>query len=114
MSLPVLLQDVAGITAHLQSADVPCVWLGSATREKTDQLSYNDAVVLDESMLTLRQCWEETSYQLERLQINPACAEEEKATIFDRPGPAYHFHFAPEPPSAQVLERAQAKGCHSS
>ncbi len=48
-------------------------------------------------MRVLRQIWEETSYQLERLQCNPACAEEERENIYDRKGPRYHLSFTPKP-----------------
>jgi phosphoribosylformylglycinamidine synthase len=48
-------------------------------------------------MLELRQLWEDTSYQLERLQCNPQCAEEERKNIYDRPGMLYHVSFTPEP-----------------
>lgn len=48
-------------------------------------------------MRVLRNIWEETSYQIERLQANPECAEEEKKNIFDRIGPSYKLTFTPEP-----------------
>ncbi len=40
-------------------------------------LRFNGEVVLLESLQGLHAVWEETGYQLERLQINPACAEQE-------------------------------------
>ena len=56
-------------------------------------------------MVVLRGWWEETSYQLERLQINPDCAESEKVNIYDRKGPTYHLPFVPEPAPAELLLR---------
>jgi phosphoribosylformylglycinamidine synthase len=41
------------------------------------ELSYGGAVVLKESVRALHAVWEETSYQLERLQQNPDCADQE-------------------------------------
>ena len=79
--------------------------MGTTTKGKQIQLSYNGEKVLDESMIVLRGWWEETSYQLERLQMNPACAEEEKATIYDRKGPSYHLSFTPKAPPAALLTR---------
>ena len=55
----------------------------------------NGRLVLDEEMVVLRSWWEETSYQLERLQINPVCADAEKANIYDRKGPTYHLQLQP-------------------
>jgi phosphoribosylformylglycinamidine synthase len=58
-------------------------------------------------MPTLRQWWEETSYQLERLQMNPACADAEKENIADRKGPSYHLSFIPELTPAAVLAKKE-------
>ena len=44
--------------------------LGTSTAEKPITIQYNGDLVLDEAMVLLRQWWEETSYQLERLQMN--------------------------------------------
>ena len=41
-------------------------------------------------MRVLRGIWEETSYQLEKHQVNPDCAAEEKKVIFDRK--CYNFN----------------------
>ena len=51
--------------------------------------------VLSEDMRTLRGIWEETSYQLERLQVNPDCADNEKKNIYDRRGPQFKITFKP-------------------
>jgi phosphoribosylformylglycinamidine synthase len=63
--------------------------------------------VLDEDMRLLRQWWEETSYRIERLQMNPDCAEEEKRNIFDRKGPTYHLSFEPRLPPVPADGSAQ-------
>ena len=55
----------------LSAADVPVVRIGSGSLEHRITINYNGEPVLDESMAVLRQWWEETSYQLERLQMNP-------------------------------------------
>lgn len=79
--------------------------IGRTTVEPQILIEYNDKVVLEENMMVLRQIWEETSYQIERLQINPDCADEEKKNIFLRTGPSYHLSFKPEPTSADILAR---------
>jgi phosphoribosylformylglycinamidine synthase len=58
--------------------------LGVSTTDKQIRIRVNDEPVLAESMETQRGWWEETSHQLERLQMNQACADEEKAAIFTR------------------------------
>jgi phosphoribosylformylglycinamidine synthase len=63
----------------------------------------NPVAVLEEDMRELRQIWEETSYQLECLQCDPECAEEEKRSIYDRKGPQYHLSFIPEPTPEKLM-----------
>ncbi len=88
----------------LKSYDVSATEIGRTTKTKQIIVSYNGNPVLDEEMVLLRQWWEETSYQLERLQMNPACADEEKENIADRSEPAYSLPFEPEPASAAILQ----------
>ena len=90
----------------LGKAGVPCVALGTGSEDKQIRIRYNGTTVLDEKMLDLREWWEETSYQLERLQINPACADAEKANIYARRGPTYVLPFIPEAAPAELLVRA--------
>ena len=85
---------------------VACILLGKSTAEKHVRIRCNGELVLDEDMRILRQEWEETSYQLERLQMNPTCAEAEKANIYDRMAPAYHLPFTPQPSPKAVLTAA--------
>jgi phosphoribosylformylglycinamidine synthase len=63
-----------------------------------------DGTVFREDMRILRQIWEETSHQIERLQMNPECADQEKRNIFNRPGPKYHVTFKPKPTSERILD----------
>ncbi len=97
---------LAEVKKRLSEASLPCAILGTSCEDKTITLRYNGQLVLEESMVTLRQWWEETSYQLERLQVNPACAEAEKANIFDRKGPTYHLSFTPQFTPAAVVQRS--------
>ncbi|WP_420208864.1 phosphoribosylformylglycinamidine synthase subunit PurQ, partial [Candidatus Electronema sp. JC] len=85
----------------------PCIILGTTTAaEKHIRIHCNGELVLDEDMRVLRQEWEETSYQLERLQVHPACAEEERRNIYDRTAPAYHLPFTPQPSPKHLLTTA--------
>ena len=88
----------------LAMIDVPVEKIGKASSEHQIKIRCNDEMVLDESMVVLRQWWEETSYQLERLQVKPACAEDEKEHIFERTGPQYRLTFDPEPTPRILLE----------
>jgi len=99
--------DLDLLAALLTASDIPHGVIGRSTKAKQIRVRCNGEVALDEKMQTLRQWWEETSYQLERLQMNPACAEEEKANIVDRQGPTYHLSFTPEPTPAHILEKKE-------
>jgi phosphoribosylformylglycinamidine synthase len=79
----------------LREEGIPYQNIGLTSPEQKITIHYNDDIILDEDMLLLRQWWEETSYQLERLQMNPACADEEKKNIYDRQGPVYNLSFKP-------------------
>ena len=87
----------------LAVAEVSCEVLGTTLAEKQVRIQCNGELVLNEDMRVLRQEWEETSYQLERLQVNPACAEAEKANIYERTAPAYHLPFTPQPSPKHLL-----------
>ncbi len=78
--------------------------LGETIKDNNVNIKFNNKIVLDEDMRILRQVWEETSYQLERLQINPANAEEEKENIFDRENPINKLTFTPNQTSEEVLK----------
>ncbi len=81
--------------------------IGSTTPERRIRIRCNDEPVLDEDMVLLRSWWEETSFQIERLQMNPDCAEEEKENIHDRPGPVYRVPFAPQRTPGDILDRPE-------
>ena len=94
------------INRILAEAAIPSIVLGTSTREQRIKIQHNSKPVLDEAMPVLRQEWEETSYQLERLQVKPSCADEEKENIYDRSGPSYHLPFTPQPAAAALLVTA--------
>ncbi len=95
------------IKTMLAEAEVPSILLGTTTAEKQIRIQHNGETVIDEDMLVLREEWEETSHQLERLQVNPACADEEKKNIFERTGPKYHLPFTPEATAQALLEQTE-------
>lgn len=78
--------------------------LGSTSKEKIVKIKYNGDEVLNKDMRELRQTWEETSYQLEKLQTNPKNADAEKKNIYDLANPIYQASFIPEKTSSNILE----------
>ncbi len=95
---------LAEVKERLEQAKIPCTVLGSSTVKQAITIQHNGNLVLDDAMAVLRQWWEETSYQLERLQMNPDCADEERFAIFDRQGPEYRLSFQPEVTAPTILQ----------
>jgi len=89
----------------LDSAHLKATLIGKTKKEKVIRVIYNSRIVLEEEMPVLRQWWEETSYQIERLQKNPECADQEKENIFERNGPSYNITFKPELTPRRILNR---------
>ncbi|MGX9728941.1 MAG: phosphoribosylformylglycinamidine synthase [Candidatus Electronema sp. VV] len=96
-------EQLEQIRHRLAVAEVSCILLGKSTAEKHVRIRCNGELLLNEDMRVLRQEWEETSYQLERLQVNAACADQEKVNIYDRSAPAYHLPFTPQPSPKHLL-----------
>ncbi|MCX8022069.1 MAG: phosphoribosylformylglycinamidine synthase [Syntrophorhabdaceae bacterium] len=96
---------LALVEGRLNSYSAPYRIIGITRKEKRISIRYNGNRVLDHDMCALRDLWEETSYRIERLQMNPLCAEEEKRNIYDRKGPVYKVTFEPEPTPFNILER---------
>ncbi|WP_456385002.1 phosphoribosylformylglycinamidine synthase [Desulfolithobacter sp.] len=96
-------RDPDAVRTVFAAREVPVTILGRSQADKQVRIRVNGDTVLDEDMRELRQWWEETSYQLERLQVNPACADEERETIYDRSGPVYKLPFTPKPTPDPVL-----------
>jgi phosphoribosylformylglycinamidine synthase len=72
--LEYLPEDEERITEILHREDVPFQIIGKTTGEKRITIRFRDRIILDEDMCVLRDIWEETSFQLERIQANPLCA----------------------------------------
>jgi len=94
--LECLPENLRWIEVVLQYFGVDWTIVGSTRNNKEIKVKYNNRSVLNDDMRLLRQWWEETSYQLERLQMNPDCADEEKTNIYDRFGPTYNLPFSPQ------------------
>jgi phosphoribosylformylglycinamidine synthase len=110
MVIEYLPENENRIIAFLEDNEIPFQVIGRSLVEKNVRLSLltPDSLpltVLDEDMRVLREVWEETSYQLDRLQRNHDCVEEEKKNIFDRKGPPFSLSFVPEPTRPELLAR---------
>jgi phosphoribosylformylglycinamidine synthase len=92
------------ITEVLRDNEIPYQIIGNTKVEKEINISINGHSILKEDMRVLRAIWEETSYQLDRLQANPDCVDEERIVNFNRKGPQYRLTFTPEETPQKILE----------
>lgn len=97
--------NASRIQAIAADAGVAASVIGTTTADKQITINFNGQTVLDEPMIDLRRVWEETSYQLERLQAEPECVEQEKENIYDRSGPHYHLNFNPQLPPGELRNK---------
>lgn len=101
-----LPQDEAAICSALRAAGVPFGLLGGTLAERKVVIVHGQETVLDIPTPTLLSWWEETSDQIERLQMNPICAQEQ-AGRHDRTGPKYRLAFEPQPTPQFLLLREE-------
>jgi phosphoribosylformylglycinamidine synthase len=98
------VNDVRKVFEILDFFHLRSTLIGETIEDKKILVTYNLQKVLETDMCVLREWWEETSYQIERLQMNSQCADEERKNIFDRKGPSYIIPFKPKPTPALLLE----------
>lgn len=81
------------------NADVVCEQIGRTTTandsDVTITITIDDCVVLEEKMTSLRDIWEDTSFQLARYQSNPKCVDVEQKNLSKRKAPPYYLSFIP-------------------
>jgi phosphoribosylformylglycinamidine synthase len=94
------------VETMLTEKNIPYAVIGRPTAEKQINIKFNSESILETGMQELRQVWEETSFQLEKLQMNPDCAVAEKKNIYDRKGPQYFLSFTPEETPQDILEKS--------
>ncbi|XP_065179504.1 phosphoribosylformylglycinamidine synthase-like [Sycon ciliatum] len=97
-----LFTEEIGAVLQVRESDVAAISSASGAL-KVEQIGFVDAnsskvsveiggqVLLDASLHDLRDTWEATSFALERRQCNPACVEEEQATLRTRHVPQWNI-----------------------
>lgn len=93
------------IKSKLQKYTIPFQIIGTTTKEPIIKISINNELIIQEDMKLLRAIWEETSYQIEKLQANPECVEEEWKANLERTGPQYKLTFIPQDTPKHILEK---------
>ncbi len=108
--LQIAEQDAAAVEAVLAAHGVAGDWIGLVQDEPVLQITVNDEPALDETLAAVRTAWSETTYQMQALRDNPACAKQEfeVAGLTDDPGMNFKVTYplnAPAAPKAPVAPK---------
>ncbi|MGD8441401.1 MAG: phosphoribosylformylglycinamidine synthase, partial [Holophagae bacterium] len=95
--------DVERVRSVFRSAAVPSVEIGRTAAEPVVRITVSGATVLDEDVRSLRDLWEATSFELDRLQADPACVAEEASGLTHRRTPSFSLSFTPAPTAPDVM-----------
>lgn len=94
--------DTDKVINAFREKQVPCHQIGKVNgvgEHAVVSLCVGGELVLEQKMVDLRDIWEATSFQLERLQSNPQCVKEEETGLCKRFAPRYQLSFEPVPPA---------------
>lgn len=81
---------------EFKNNNVPCFPIGVSSGSGPTapiEISVHGNTVLESEMADLFQIWEETSYQLDKLQANAICVTKEFESLKKREGPKYRMNF---------------------
>ena len=101
--MEVSAKEEGRVLQAFRQADVPCHTIAHTTAGRRFRITHAGRSLLDEDIGDLRCLWEETSYQLERLQANPDCVEQEMQSLKHGKGARFHVPFTPEPTLPALL-----------
>ena len=81
-------ENITKVMNAYYAAGLSCVRIGQPVAEdKVVIKGKSGATEYENKMTVLRDCWESTSFKLERLQANPECVAEEEASMKTRRAP---------------------------
>ncbi|MFQ6045038.1 MAG: phosphoribosylformylglycinamidine synthase, partial [Gemmatimonadales bacterium] len=94
--LEVEAENEERVIGVLRDADVPCYPIGRSIEEPRVSVRCGGSIVVDRDMRELRDLWEATSFELDRLQANPECVAQEREGLRDRAAPPFKLTFTPQ------------------
>jgi hypothetical protein len=94
--LEVAPEKEAAVLAAYAAAGVPAAAIGASRADQTVELRVGGAAAVSGTTPALRDVWEATSFQLERLQAAEECVEAEQAGLASRRAPQWRLPFTPE------------------
>eukprot|EP01083_Nonionella_stella_P042127 113976_1 len=97
--------DLPRVEEVLRTSQVKFQKIGNVIEAQRVEVSVNGSRLLDTSMVDLRDCWEATSFELEKFQTNHDCVKQEKEDLRTRRTPPYELRFSPLPTAEQLISR---------
>ncbi|MEK7150621.1 MAG: phosphoribosylformylglycinamidine synthase [Patescibacteria group bacterium] len=123
VGLPVLFSEELGFVLEVsaegyawidvmevcQRYNVPLWMIGSTRGDERCMVRDTKMVYWKSRISELRRSWETTSYEIEKLQMNPTCAEEEYRSYTTQlpsidTAPSYRLSFTPQETHPEILE----------
>ncbi|NJD08937.1 MAG: phosphoribosylformylglycinamidine synthase, partial [Gemmatimonadetes bacterium] len=104
--LEVAEADEALARAAFRCRDVACVPIGRTAAGPAVRIRVGGELVLADDVRDLRDVWEATAFELEKLQANPDCVAQEQAGLRARRMPDWHLRFTPALTAPAVLARS--------
>jgi len=101
----VAAKDAEEVQAAYAAQSVPCARIGTTTSARRVVVRVGGRALVDQDVCRLRGTWEATSLQLERLQCNPDCVQQEEAYLQDAAldAPEFKLTYTPEPTPAEIM-----------
>ncbi|KAL8093477.1 putative phosphoribosylformylglycinamidine synthase, chloroplastic/mitochondrial [Apium graveolens] len=93
--LEVSKHNVDKVVGKLSGVGISADIIGQVTAEPVVELKVNGVSHLNEKTSVLRDMWEETSFQLEKLQRLASCVDSEKDGLKNRQEPSWSLSFTP-------------------
>ncbi len=97
----------AEVLSRFSAANIPCLRIGSTRSDAAVEVRCSGVMVLEDDVRDLRDLWEETSFQLDKLQANPDCVEEERLGLKELNGPKLSVPFVIEATPPAILGSAE-------
>jgi phosphoribosylformylglycinamidine synthase len=102
--LEVAEPDEGRVMEVFRRAEVPCVPVGRSNVGTGVRVRVGGKTVLEDDLRDLRDLWEATSFELDRLQANPECVELERSGLRHRTQPTLCVPFAFDPTVSPMAE----------
>lgn len=92
-------ENLHNVLREFQAEGINVFHIGSSVSHgmnSTISIQSAGVKLIETTNLEVSKRWERTSYELEKLQMNPECANEEYESLNFRKGPKYHLSFNPD------------------